>query len=102
MGEHGPIQDKIGESAEDKAMSQMINAFKAAVYSVIEHQPQTSISRLMQALLPGKVAAFGGDNGFASTENGSMEYLMEQSIIGRYQSALPHIALNPLFEEHHN
>ena len=53
----------------------------------------------MQVSLRGKAAAFGGDNDFESTGSGSkLEYLMEQSIIGRYQSALAHAALNPAIQ----
>ena len=97
MGEHGPIQDKIGESAEDKAMSQMINAFNAAaVYSVIEHQPQTSILEIDAGFTPWEGGGFWWGQRFRiDGEWIHLEYLMEQSIIGRYQSALPHIALNP-------
>jgi hypothetical protein len=96
-GEHGPGTDRLKESQEDLAMAFLINAYNAAaIYSVIEHQPENSILEIEAGFAPWEGGGFYWGQRFRiDGEWVNLYYLEEQYIINRYQSPLPHVALNP-------
>ena len=93
----GPGSSHFDESDEDLALSYYINVFNAAaIYSIIEEQPEDSINDIRGGLAFWEGGGFWWGRRFRLDEEWvNLYYLQEQQIINRFQSPFPYIALNP-------
>ena len=99
VGVHGPNMDSMRESAEDRRIAFMANAYNAAViYSVlrnpgIESVQEIGSDRFLWNLKPG-AGFFLGQEFLIDGSWQTLFMLEQQDIIGRYQEPLVHVTLN--------
>ncbi len=97
VGDHGPITDGYKESAEDKRISFLVNAYNAwVIEAVLQNAPLASVQDLSFApwsLKPG-MSFFLGQQIRVDSDNTTLYRLERHSIVNRYQEPLLHVALN--------
>jgi hypothetical protein len=96
---HGPNMDSMRESAEDKRIAFMANAYNAAViYSVLRNPGVDSVQEIGADRFPwGLREGAGFYVGQEFLIDGSWQTLLmlkQQDIIGRYQEPLVHVTLS--------
>lgn len=95
-GEHGPDSDSMRESAEDRRIAFLVNAYNAAVLEgVLRHRPIDSVQDVRIGLYPsGGAGFFLGQRFWIDGEWIDLYHLEKQYIVARYQEPLLHVTLN--------
>ena len=95
-GDHGPDSDDMRESAEDRRIAFLVNAYNAAVIEgVLRNRPLSSVHDVRIGIYPsGGAGFFWGQRFRVDQEWVDLYHLEHEYIVARYQEPLVHVMLN--------